>query len=739
MKDYKNLFKIAGIINIITGVLLLTASHSFLCIIQFIMAAILLYIYQANEKSNTDNRGIILVLAIISIPLNFLVSIILFIALFNMKSNYPITNPTNAPPEKKVIIKKKVIDPEVKKIDTLLKLGVAMVFISGVLFATTSWDFISDLFKAIALIVLGTLFICLSTFSEKKLKLYNTTFMYWILGLSFYLLTIIGMLYFGVAGDFLTYNGVGSSLAYAITCFTFTGLTMATYLKFSNKGYLYASYGGMIALLIFVFDSLKLQPISIVLIITIISILINILSKKESILFSFNKILSYILVALTLRHLEDANEIVGLITSLLNIANITYMTYKDTSKTYSILNLIISYILILASVSNLSITDNIKITIMFVTSMSYVLLTKFNIIETSSEYQKINYIIHSVLSFALIVYCTEYGDIVPLILSGLFLATNYISRIKLLDTEEISIARYIEPAIIFTIILLINELDSVPSVIFSSLLAITTFVYTTISIVTKDEKEKKIYTISSYIGILLFFLMSLDDYNAVASVLMMIPCAYYLCRFLSETETNNYKKIVAFIITIYSIYNNLYILDVFSMSKIISSILMIVILAASIYFMKDDAISKTSYFLIVVPLYNLITNISAQTEISQIAISILILYITFLIAKFFVDVKNREAIAIIGIVISTISLFQPNNIILGIYVGIIGIATIMLGYYDKSNKGLFITGIIITVINIIVQLIDLWEQIPFWLYLLVCGLGLIFFVTYKEVKKMNKK
>lgn len=739
MKDYKNLFKIAGIINIISGVLLLTASHSFLCISQFIMGAILLFASQANEKTNTDNRGLILVLAVIAIPVNFLVSIILFIALFNMKGNYPITNPTNAPPEKKVIIKKKVVDPEVKKIDTLLKLGVAMVFISGVLFATTSWDFISDLFKAIALIVLGTLFICLSTFSEKKLKLYNTTFMYWILGLSFYLLTIIGMLYFGVAGDYLTYSGAGSSLAYAITFFTFTGLTMATYLKFSNKGYLYASYGGMVTLLTFVFDSLKLQPITIVLIITIISILINVLSKKESILFSFNKILSYLLAALTLSHMEEANGIICLITSVLNIANITYMTYKDTSKSYSLLNLIISYILIIASVINLSITENLGITIVFVTSMSYVLLTKFNIIETNSEYQRINYIIHSVLSFALIIYSTESGDIVPLILSGLFLVTNYISRTKLLDTEEMNIARYIEPAIIFIIIILISELDFVPSILFSALVALATFVYTTISIISKDEKENKIYTISSYIGILLFFLTCLNDNNVIVSLLMIFPCAYYLCKCLSEVNANNYKKIIAFIITIYSIYNNLYIINVFNLSHVISSIIMIAILAASIYFIKDEAISKTSYFLIVVPLYNLISAISAQTEISQIATSILILYITFLVAKFFVENKNRDVIAMIGIIISTISLFQPNNIILGIYVGIVGIATIMLGYYDKNSKGLFITGIAITVINIIVQLIDLWEQIPFWLYLLVCGLGLIFFVTYKEVKKMNKK
>ena len=42
-------------------------------------------------------------------------------------------------------------------------------------------------------------------------------------------------------------------------------------------------------------------------------------------------------------------------------------------------------------------------------------------------------------------------------------------------------------------------------------------------------------------------------------------------------------------------------------------------------------------------------------------------------------------------------------------------------------------------LNIIVQLQTVWEKVPFYLYLLVFGLGIIGFVSYKELKKINKE
>ena len=72
---------------------------------------------------------------------------------------------------------------------------------------------------------------------------------------------------------------------------------------------------------------------------------------------------------------------------------------------------------------------------------------------------------------------------------------------------------------------------------------------------------------------------------------------------------------------------------------------------------------------------------------------------------------------------------------IGIYIGIVGLIIIFIGYINKSLMPIFKFGVILTIINIIIQLKDLWNAIPFWLYLLTCGIAIISFVTYKEIKK----
>ena len=79
-------------------------------------------------------------------------------------------------------------------------------------------------------------------------------------------------------------------------------------------------------------------------------------------------------------------------------------------------------------------------------------------------------------------------------------------------------------------------------------------------------------------------------------------------------------------------------------------------------------------------------------------------------------------------------IFETTTLI-GIYIGLISIIAIILGYYKQEYKNLFKLGIITTIFNIIYQLRAFWGKIPFWLYLLITGLGLIAFVTYKEIIK----
>ena len=55
----------------------------------------------------------------------------------------------------------------------------------------------------------------------------------------------------------------------------------------------------------------------------------------------------------------------------------------------------------------------------------------------------------------------------------------------------------------------------------------------------------------------------------------------------------------------------------------------------------------------------------------------------------------------------------------------------------EHYKKLFYCNIVITIVNIVVQLWEFWTQIPFYLYLLLVGIALIAFVTYKELHKKD--
>lgn len=151
-KSNKQFLAIAGIINILEGALV--CAYNEVAIVGFIIMAIGLYFMSTSNKTLEEmhkQRIALLVIAIINLSICLISSIFVFIVFDKLNNYRKSVNGINAPPEEE-------INPEVKKINLLLKLGVAMVFISGLLFATTSWDFITDTVKAIALIGFGAIF-----------------------------------------------------------------------------------------------------------------------------------------------------------------------------------------------------------------------------------------------------------------------------------------------------------------------------------------------------------------------------------------------------------------------------------------------------------------------------------------------------------------------------------------------------------------------------------------------------
>ena len=737
MNDFKKLCKAAAIVEIILGLIAHMSVIYFSATI--VIGILLLYTSSKSDEEILANKSKIVILSIAAFIFNPISGIIMIVANGKIKDYEKGVNSINSPPNQKIIIKKKVVDPEIKKIDILLKLGVGMVFVSGILFATTSWDFINDLSKAIALIVLGTLFLGLSRFSETKLKLYYTTYMYWILAMSFYLLTVVGMLYFGIIGDMLTYTGEKSNLAYAITFFTTAGLTLATYLKFSQKGLLYVIYTSVLLMYINLLMGLNISNIIIILVITILSLLLNIFSKSENSLFKFNTLVAFSTIPFLCSVMTDANNILYLITSIFIVINISYLSIIKKQEPLSFISLALSYFLIISSILNLNTDTNKECIILAIISTLYTMLLRFKGVKVSNNYEIINYIIYSFVSLVLSMMATSF---VPVIICLIYLISNYLMKIEK-DESKTSIqkiSRVIEPFAIFMIIYYFyNFAKSSTTLTFSTICVFATLVYTLATLISKDKITQKIYNIASYTGIFIYFSSVQYGYDKLPSIAIILPCLYQFITSLKDKD----KKIVhvfLYILVLYSIYSPLYILNIFEIDKIISAIIIIWIISLVIYLIREDHIKKISYFVLTLPIYNIIEALNTNETLSTIMTSILILYVTFLITKFLCnEEKSKDVIGIIGIVLATLITFDSNNLIIGLYIGIIGIITTIIGYYRRNSKGLFITGIVITIINIIYQLEDLWGQIPFWLYLLVGGLGIIFFVTYREVNKMNKK
>lgn len=732
MEDIKKLLKVSSTINFILGV---TVLFSYIYSAFFFALGFIFLIFSSfTEEELKRNKTLILVIGIITLPLNFITGIMAIVAGDKISGYMKTVNGKNAPP----VIYKKAVDPETKKIDILLKIGVGMVFVSGILFATTSWAFITNTVKVFALIAFGLLFILLSIFTESKLKLYKSSYMYWILGVSFFLLGVIAMLYFGVFGTYLTYTGDGRFLSFVITYFTVLGLSIATYLKYPKKYLLYVVYMSIILIITNIFKHFNIDNTFTIIVISTLVFFINAFVKEDKVLSQFTRILSYLLFVFILKNVDKSSELLIFIASIINIINLYYLMNKEDIGE-SIISLIITYTLLGVSIYNVSDLGDYSHFLFFILITLHTLSCKFNIFKVNKVYNNLNYIIYTFSSIIVLIASYSFNEIIGCSISAIYLITNLVLSRNYGDTNDIKYAKGFEPFSILLLIICIFDLEVLDfDIDFSLVMIITTILYSLIHLIIKESKYKMVYFVSIIIGIVLTVLSNSYEKNILVDVLTILPCLYLYISSIKEEKTG--KAVCSYIALLLSIYNVTSIANVLDLNKVLSSIIFAWIIIVFIILSKRDIIKKISYFAILVPIYDVIRYFDFAFEYKAVAISVMILYITFLIAKLLCkDDTAKSVVGTIGIVLSVYFLSVLNNFVVGIYIGIVGLIALLIGYFNKNMKPIFITGIIITVANIFIQLNNLWDEIPFWLYLLVGGLTLIGIVTYKEINKNKEK
>ena len=718
--DYKKYIKFSSIVCFVIGFFKMYVP---LYGILSMLLGLLLYSYSEKDIAELyKKRRQILLLIIIGFLFNILAGLFLLLAMENVKNHSKVLYKDYNPPDVSVA---SIVNSEAKKIDILLKLGVGMVFISGILFATTSWSLLTNLIKLIILLVLGFLFLGLSVFAEKKLKIQKTSYMYWFLSMSFFFTIMVGIGYFGLLGVDLTYVGTYHDIMYSITYLYFTILVFLSYYKYKKTSLLYVAYTGLFFSISYLLHSTNLHMIYSLWVLSSITVLVNIATPKEHALYKFNNLISYLYILAIFQAVAGVDRVLLLFTCLLNIFNLIWIAKKNNTIFDKIISIIAVYSLILISV------DKVVLTMLLYTLFS--ILIRFKVLYDDEVTNKINQIIFFIMTILLFIPEIFLSNFNILMISSLYLGYNLISIIFSNKNDKRLLDSYFQPVALFLLTVSIGRILNTSffeisySLLFLLLSTIYVILYTLV-----EEKHKKIYLIATMV---ILFIITSINYVTLEVFFQFITFIPLLCLYYVHSKYEE-KTIYSYILYIYillNVYVSIIYFELIPVSIFNPILVLLIYLSLLVYNRKNKWLTFFNSFAILLPLTYLVSKIHSP-EYMLVSRNILYFYALYLLLKYInMKKKNRDIVCISGVLLTVIQLLFIPNLIIGLYNGLVGIGLIVLGYYKKDYNYLFIIGVIVTVLNIIIQLIKLWALLPFWLYLLLAGLGIIGFVTYKEL------
>ena len=345
----KNNLIVPGIFNIIVSLFWIVISvpdnYVTLSVGMFlIVTGVLCIMYSRLDPEKLfEKRNILLTFGVVSIPFNLISAILLLVESDKIKSEYAKylrEQDVKILDENNKDIK---VSKEVKKLDILLKIGIAMVAIAGIMIATTSWEVITDLVKMVLIAVIGVLFLGLSIFSDKKLKIRGTTITYWLLSMIAFLISVFMIGNYQICGEWFSTSGDGASIFVATWFICMSIFSYITYRKFDIQTFLYIACIGMAIALAFVVGFLSEITEVCILAVTILVTLINFIPKSENkeikIVKLFGIITSYILTALLVVELFNTDYMtLAIVTVLVQLVNLINLALSDKREEITVLS-----------------------------------------------------------------------------------------------------------------------------------------------------------------------------------------------------------------------------------------------------------------------------------------------------------------------------------------------------------------------------------------------------------------
>lgn len=176
---------------------------------------------------------------------------------------------------------------KVSSINVMLILGALFIIISGLIFATTAWKFLSSGVRAIVIFSFSAVFFAVSSLAERKFKLPKTGVLFYTLGSTFLPITLIAAGYFKVFGEWFSLFGGGRALLLALTFAALSAVCIKGSCDYKSKAFSWCgliSFSAAVCSLIYQFteDSIAVSALAVSIYSFASLFLCDILSKKQS-------------------------------------------------------------------------------------------------------------------------------------------------------------------------------------------------------------------------------------------------------------------------------------------------------------------------------------------------------------------------------------------------------------------------------------------------------------------------
>lgn len=735
----------------------------FLTLVSGIQLVMTIYTISSMKDIESFNRNIIICIILSCLHINIPNIVILIWAKESMENTL---YSMNAPPNKftqqnikvesKKIFEEEKISDEAKKIDILLKIGVFLVVLSGILFSTSSTGPVIDLFKPFFVLILSGIFYGLSYIFKTKVKIKKSENTYYILSNLFLIFFAVALAYFKTFGEFLSFEGKGAEIVWSFISLLSALVIRNLGNKYEKETLKVSSYMIVYLALAFALSYFKASNILIISILLIISIIGNAKIDKNNSSYHTSKfililLLGFLVIIYNMFAITQLDELFnGLLSAGLLVVNLYFLAQDKNLKEDRMLYSYVTYFLIITSVINILsvifpatyVEEKITNAYVYTSIISLIAHHYFNKIE---DLKYGGFVLTSIiLAYSMIMMAFNSCSILLFITSTTLLGYSVWNIYK--NNDEILQKIYFGLQLILMMIVIgsgVSVLNTHFNVSITAATAVLSYVCIAALIdIVEDKYITKIkidlvlyYVIISTLSALSVILMFSNSilFNLIV-LAILIGYRLYVNKYIKNIDIMNCVILLATLCHLeYTLYQLI--------PNIAHPLMLIIFVVIGYLTRKDKVTSMFSLWLAYLPYVLMINQFNIINDYQSILMTAPVFILISMTSSTLLDMprKSKNIIETIALMFVMLLLIFKVSLVIGLYVGIISLAMIFIGTKNSKYNSLFYTGIISLILNIIVQLQEFWSKIPWFVYTLIAGLAIIFYVTYKEFNKDKKE